>query len=180
MNDFSNLCDPETLGLIYQNIFFYSDPKHRNERALNVFREMARESEKKCGIVIRSAFAYPRTPEQTKLITMRGFQLVEICEKGRMKFVDRKPEEKPRILDPEPEARILALKNLQRTFPPPIYTERYPEICDKNCPHTQCSSWGNPNAMGKPCRNIVPKTEEIKEQFQAKPNVMEQSLDPRC
>jgi len=181
MIDFSDLCDPETISEIHENIIFYSKPETYSEKALNVFRELAKESERKCGVVIRSMFEYPKTPKQEKLITLIGFQEVEICPKGRTKFVDPKPEEKPRIQDPEPDARILALRSLQRAFPPPIYTEEYPEICDKTCPRTQCSSWGNPNAMGKPCRNIVPTTEQIKSEYIKPKNPNEEllrTLDP--
>jgi len=40
----------------------------------------------------------------------------------------------------------------------------FPAICDKNCPHVQCSSWGNDDAIGKPCRNLVPTNEQLKPQ----------------
>jgi hypothetical protein len=39
----------------------------------------------------------------------------------------------------------------------------FPAICDKNCPHVQCSSWGNDDAIGKPCRNLVPTNEQLKQ-----------------
>jgi len=40
-------------------------------------------------------------------------------------------------------------------------TYGYPLICSKQCPHTQCSSWGTQEMEGKPCRNRVPTNEEV-------------------
>ena len=38
---------------------------------------------------------------------------------------------------------------------------RFPNVCSKACPHTQCSSWGTPETVGKPCRNRVKTNEEL-------------------
>jgi len=57
-----------------------------------------------------------------------------------------------------PEEQEYFVQEVLRFIPPP----EYPEICDKRCPHVQCSSWGTPEMEGKPCRNRVPTNEEIK------------------
>ena len=38
----------------------------------------------------------------------------------------------------------------------------FPLICSKECPHTQCSSWGTQEAIDKPCRNRVETNEQWK------------------
>jgi len=40
--------------------------------------------------------------------------------------------------------------------------DEFPQICTKQCPHTQCSSWGNPPMENQLCRNIVLTTEQMK------------------
>ena len=37
----------------------------------------------------------------------------------------------------------------------------FPLICDKNCPFTQCSSWGVEEMQGQPCRNRTKTNDEI-------------------
>jgi hypothetical protein len=38
----------------------------------------------------------------------------------------------------------------------------FPEFCTKQCPHTQCSSWGTSAMENQPCRNRVPTNEQFK------------------
>jgi len=56
-----------------------------------------------------------------------------------------------------PEEQEYFVQEVLRFIPP----REYPEICDKRCPHVQCSSWGTPEMDGKPCRNRVPSNEEL-------------------
>jgi len=40
-------------------------------------------------------------------------------------------------------------------------TTGFPLICNKECPHTQCSSWGTLEMEGEPCRNRTKTNDEI-------------------
>jgi hypothetical protein len=40
--------------------------------------------------------------------------------------------------------------------------DEFPQICTKQCPHTQCSSWGTSAMENQLCRNKVPTNEQIK------------------
>lgn len=53
----------------------------------------------------------------------------------------------------------------------PLYG--FPLICNKQCPHVQCSSWGTLEMEGKPCRNRVETNEQWGERSHVKSSQIE-------
>jgi len=45
-------------------------------------------------------------------------------------------------------------------------SSEYPQTCTKECPHTQCSSYGTPEMEGKVCRNRVKTNQQILDETQ--------------
>ena len=88
-----------------------------------------------------------------KHYTIKNYEVFEILSDGSLKLVE--PEPQPKIPNPISDAEI-ALRQIQRNT-------TFPEICTKECPHTQCSSWGIPEMQGKPCRNKTLTNEQIAE-----------------
>jgi len=98
----------------------------------------------KCGMCSNGC---EKTPEKT--LTLRGFDVLEINSDGSLSFPEQITEEKA---PEQPLSHVT--RNVEFTRP------NYPEICNKDCPHTQCSSWGIASMQGKPCRNITPTNEQ--------------------
>ena len=89
--------------------------------------------------------------------TMVNFELFELNADGSLSFPPKKPQpETPQI----PKETIFKRNIAFHISPHPPF----PEICDKTCPYTQCSTWGNPQAIGKPCRNLTLTNEELKKE----------------
>ena len=69
-----------------------------------------------------------------------------------------------RSFDPNDDRETIELKPIEGT-------ENYPEICTKDCPHTQCSSWGVPSMQGQPCRNRVAPNRSLMTERSLNPNL---------
>lgn len=82
-DDFSNLCNPNTIARLQDLIGFYSQPQNYDEEVLTRFRSMLREGEKQCGVIVRSMHDYPNHKSE-KRFTMRGFDVYEINENGSL------------------------------------------------------------------------------------------------
>ena len=88
----------------------------------------------------------------TEKRTMIGFQEYVVNPDGALSF----PSEKPQPERPEIPKQAMIKRNID------FRTEPFPEICNMECAHKTCSSYGVPSMQGKPCRNTVRTNQDIK------------------
>jgi phage head maturation protease len=93
--------------------------------------------------------------QQPEIRTMENFEEIIIHSDGTRSF----PESPPKPEKPEIPKEIMLKRNFEFKITP---HPPFPEICDKSCPYITCSSWNRPDAVGKPCRNLVEKTQKEK------------------
>jgi hypothetical protein len=131
------------------------------EEVENLLSDYASETLRQAPQAIERSVSNGNT-ETARNIATYSSQLIAIAKKKQIPnqsiehFIRSFPEPKPIQRSSELDFIQKANVNLQDKFK----ESTYPDVCSKECPFTQCSSWGVPEMQGQPCRNRIKTNEE--------------------
>lgn len=108
--EFDDICNPDTFTKIIDTLRYYE--AQGDMRAIPLFRSLRQEAIQKCGVVIRSLDKKLYNGQaKEKKYTMRGLEVFEIGQDGKLSLPEPRP--KTKIADPIPECMLMLYKHEQ-------------------------------------------------------------------